>query len=215
MAAGALVPDGEAAVTEQPGDRALDLTAVTAEALGGVDAGAGDPRHDAPFPQPPEVVGLVMGLIGAELGRAPTARAAPGPHRGNAQDERLERLAVVHVRGGDADRQRQAPGVGQHVELTARLATVDRVWAGQRAPLFARTEAASMMAEVQSTSPRAPSSSRTARCRRRHRPAFVQAANLRCAIAGDTRTTAQMPPGAPARQHVHHGREHRTIIQRS
>lgn len=43
-----------------------------------------------------------------------------------------------------------------------------------------------MIAEVQSSSPRAPSSSRTARCSRRHSPASVHAVNRRCAVAGET-----------------------------
>lgn len=42
-----------------------------------------------------------------------------------------------------------------------------------------------MIAEVQSTSPRAPSSSSTARCERRHRPASVHTVKRRCAVAGD------------------------------
>jgi hypothetical protein len=43
-----------------------------------------------------------------------------------------------------------------------------------------------MIAEDQSSSPRAPSSSSTARCSRRHTPALVQAVNRRCAVAGET-----------------------------
>ncbi len=72
------------------------------------------------------------------------------------------------------------------MQLAALLAPVDRIAPGQRSPLFARTEAASTIAEVQSTSPRAPSSSRTARCNRLQSPASVQAENRRCAVAGDT-----------------------------
>ena len=52
-------------------------------------------------------------------------------------------------------------------------------------PFFARTEASSTIAEVHSTSPRAPSSSSTARCGRRHRPASVHTVKRRCAVAGD------------------------------
>ena len=43
----ALVADGEAAVAGEPGDGAFDLPAVSAEAVAGVDAAAGDARDDA------------------------------------------------------------------------------------------------------------------------------------------------------------------------
>ena len=72
------------------------------------------------------------------------------------------------------------------MELTARLATIDRIRPDQRTPLFARTDAASTITQVQSASPREPSSSSTARYSRRHTPALAQAVNRRCAVAGET-----------------------------
>ena len=42
-----LVADGEAAVAGAPGGGAFDLPAVSAEAVAGVDAAAGDARDDA------------------------------------------------------------------------------------------------------------------------------------------------------------------------
>lgn len=42
-----------------------------------------------------------------------------------------------------------------------------------------------MIPEVQSTSPRTPSSSSTARCSRRHRPTSVHTVKRRCAVAED------------------------------
>lgn len=101
----------------------------------------------------------------AELAGASAVRSAPGPHGWYRLHEGLEGQAVVGVRPGHADRQRDALGLGQYVQLAAGLAAVDRVRSGQRTPLFARTEAASMITDDQSSSPRAPSSSRTARCR--------------------------------------------------
>ncbi|NIY70764.1 hypothetical protein SMALB_8946 [Streptomyces malaysiensis] len=91
----------------------------------------------------------------------------------------------MQVRPGCCHGQRDALGVREDVQFAALLAAINRIRPGQGAPLFARTEAASMIAEVQSTSPRAPSSSSTARCSRRHRPASVHAVNRRCAVAGD------------------------------
>jgi hypothetical protein len=42
----ALVADGQAPVGQQPGQRSLDLLAMTAQQLTGLDAMAGDPRAD-------------------------------------------------------------------------------------------------------------------------------------------------------------------------
>ena len=43
-----------------------------------------------------------------------------------------------------------------------------------------------MIAEVRSSSPLAPSSSKITRCSRRHSPASVQHVKRRCAVAGET-----------------------------
>jgi len=128
----------------------------------------------------------VVGLVASELGRASPARSATGADRGQAEHQGLEGLAVVGVRGGDPDDQGYALRFGQDVQFAAGFAAIDRIRPGQRAPFFARTDAPSMMAEVQSISPSAPSWSRTARCSRGHTPALVHAANRRCAVAGET-----------------------------
>lgn len=72
------------------------------------------------------------------------------------------------------------------MQFAAFLATIDRIRSGQRAPLLARTDAASTIADDQSRSPLAPSSSSTARCSLRHNPASVHTLNRRCAVAGET-----------------------------
>jgi hypothetical protein len=51
---------------------------------------------------------------------------------------------------------------------------------------FARTDAASTITDVQSSSPRAPSSPSTARCSRRHSPALVHCPNRRCTVWNGT-----------------------------
>jgi len=175
----------ETAVAEQPGDRPLDLPAVSAEPLAGLDTRARDARDESSGAEPGKVFGGVVRLVGADRDRSPSSWPAPGAYGGKAQEQRLERLAVMHVRTGHCDGQRDALRFGQHMQLAALLTAIDRVRPGQRAPLFARTDAASMIAEVQSSAPLAPSSSRTARCSRRHRPALVHAANRRCAVAGE------------------------------
>lgn len=152
----AFVADGEAAVAAEPGDGAFDLPAVAAEAFAGVDAAAGDAGGDAAFAQPSAVAGGVVALVGAEFAGPAAARSAAGPDRGDAGDQWLQRLPVVGVRGGDADDQGQAVRVGQDMDLRSGFAAVDGVRAGQRAPLFARRLAASMIALDQSMSPAAP-----------------------------------------------------------
>ena len=98
------------------------------------------------------------------------ARSAPGADRGDGLDQWDEREAVVGVGRADGHRQRQARRVGEHVQLGARFAAVDRVRAGQRAPFFARTLAASTTARDQSIAACSPSRASTARCSRRHSP---------------------------------------------
>lgn len=71
------------------------------------------------------------------------------------------------------------------MQFAALLAAIDRIRPGQRVLLFARTDAASTIADVQSSSPLTPSSSSTARCSLRHSPASVHAVNRRCAVADE------------------------------
>jgi hypothetical protein len=109
------VSDGEPAVAEQPGDRPLDLPAVAAEPFAGLDARARDPRDETPAAEPCEVIGGVVRLVRADLDRPPSARSAPRADGGYTEDQRLERLAVVDVRAGDREGQRDALGLGQDV----------------------------------------------------------------------------------------------------
>jgi hypothetical protein len=180
------VSEGEPTVAEEPGDRPFDLPAVPAEPFAGLDTGAGDARDDVAFPQPGQVLGGVVRLVRPELGWAAPARSATGSRCGYPADQRLERVDVVGVGRGDSDSERDALSIGDDVQFAAILAAISRIPPGQRSPFFARTEAASTIAEVQSNSPLAPNSSRTLRCSRRHRPSSVHAANRRCAVAGDT-----------------------------
>lgn len=101
----AFVADGEAAVAAEPGDGAFDLPTVAAEAFAGVDAAAGDARGDAAGTEPAAVFGGVVPLVGAEFAGPVAARSAAGADRGDAGDQRLQRLAVVGVGGGDPDDQ--------------------------------------------------------------------------------------------------------------
>jgi len=68
------------------------------------------------------------------------------------------------------------------MDLRTGFASIDRIRPGQRAPFFARRLAPSSTARDQSIIPRPPSSSSTARCSRRHKPAWVHSVNRRCAV---------------------------------
>jgi hypothetical protein len=131
VAAFAFVADGEAAVAEQPGDGPLDLPPVPSQPLGRLDARTRDPRGDAPSAQPGQGLGGVVGLVRAQLARAPAPWPAPGPDRRDRLDQRPQRVNVMDVGGRDPDGERDALRVGQNVQLAAGLAPVDRVRAGQ------------------------------------------------------------------------------------
>src|SRR5574340_545956 len=178
----AFVAECQPSVAGEPRERAFDLPAVPTQPLGALDAAAGDARHDAPQAQPATVCGRVVGLVRPELGGCAAAGTAPGAHRGDRADHRLQHRAVVGVRRGHAGDQRNSLGVGHHVNLRAGLAAVDRARPGQRAPFFARTYAESRIAEDQSRSPAAPSRSRTSRCSFSNTPARAQEVNRRCAV---------------------------------
>lgn len=127
----AFVSQDQAAVAAEPGDGAFYDPAVAAESGRGFDAAPRDAVADASFAQGPVAVGDVVGLVGVEF----RGFAAPGPALGpdlrNALDERLQGLGVVEVRGRDSQNKGQAVPVGEDVDLAARLAAIDRVWAGQ------------------------------------------------------------------------------------
>ncbi|NIJ09807.1 hypothetical protein FHU38_000151 [Saccharomonospora amisosensis] len=132
----AFVAEGQASVSGEPGDGALDHPAVLAQFLGGFDALAGDPHADAVRCDPAAQRGLVVGLVRVQFLRSAPPGAAAGFDRGDGHDQWFERARVVGVRGGDRDGERQPAAIGHHVDLRARLAPVDRTGTGQRSPFF-------------------------------------------------------------------------------
>ncbi|MBM7807756.1 hypothetical protein JOD57_003593 [Geodermatophilus bullaregiensis] len=62
-------------------------------------------------------------------------RSAPGADGGHGLHQGDECEAVLGVGRADRHGQRQVGGIGEHVQLRAGFAAVDRVRAGQRAPL--------------------------------------------------------------------------------
>src|SRR5512135_1420675 len=200
-----VVAEGEAAVVEQPGDGGLDLPAVSAESGGGLDAAAGDAGGAAVGAEPGAQLGVVVALVGVELVGSGAAGSAAGADRRDGPDQGLQALAVVGVGRGHPDGQRQAGVVGQHMDLGAGLPRSTGLGPARPPPFCARTLAVSSSTQVQSTCPWAPRSSSTARCSRRHSPAWVHAPNRRCTVAFDTPN-----PGGRCR-HAHPVRSTYTI----
>ena len=132
---------------------------------------AGEP-HDGAFDLPPVPDQPVDPLQSA------AGRPTSGLHRRDRADHRLQQGAVVGVRSGNIDDQRDAVGLGQDVDLRPLLAAIDRTMM----PLFTRTLAASRFAAIQSSSPALPSRSSTLRCSLSNTPAAAQTVNLRCGV---------------------------------
>jgi len=107
----AFVADGQATVTGEPGDRAFDLPPVSPEPIVPVDPASGDARDDALGAQPPTVDVVVVALVGAEFS-GPAARTTPGLHRRDRADHRLQQGAVVGIRSGNVDDQRDSVWIG-------------------------------------------------------------------------------------------------------
>ncbi len=125
---------------------------------------------------------VIVGLIGMQLAGSPTG---PAPGRRHDIDHLLQRHAVMRVRACQADRERDAVGIGKDMALRPRLAPVGRVWPRLRAPLFAATDALSRAARRKSMALRRPRRSRTARWRRPHTPASRQSLSRRQHVMPD------------------------------
>jgi hypothetical protein len=135
----ALVTDREPPEAGEPGQRALYHPAVPAQALGALDARAGDPGRDASPRQAPAAAVVVVALVGVQLAR-PLARPAGAlPDRRHGVEQRLERRLSWTFAGAEQERERDAAGVDQDVALGAGLAAVGRVRAGELAPLWPGT----------------------------------------------------------------------------
>ena len=101
------------------------------------------PRRAMRGTMPPPAAGAaaaaaVVGLVGVQLGRALARPAGALPDRRHGVEQGLEEPAVVHVRGAQQERERDAAGVDQDVALGAGLAAVGRVRADAARPPFGR-----------------------------------------------------------------------------
>lgn len=174
------VAGGESSVgAVQPSEGALDDPAMPAELLLGLDAAASNAGDDAAHQASGAAEDVVVGLVGVKLVGA-EARSTPAPaDRSDLVEQRLQKVALVHIRRRDVDGERDALAVDDQMLLGPELSAIRRVRPGLGAPPFDRTLEASMLARVQSTLSARPSSSSSARWSRSHTPASCQSRRRR------------------------------------
>jgi hypothetical protein len=166
----AFVADGQPSEAVQPGEGALDDPAVPPQLLAGLDPSSGDTAGDPASAQVAPAAGVIVALIGVQLG-------GPGPwatvgalDRLDGLDQLLEDERVVDVGCGEPDCQRDALPVDHNMALRARFAAIRRVRADllvRPAPPLAGTLEPSRLARDQSiwsASPRRSSRTRWRRC---------------------------------------------------
>ena len=178
----AIVATMETAASGQPGHGALDLPAVSPQPLGGFHTLAGQTMDDSAFSEPSAQVVVVVSLVTVELARLAPPAASPGPDGRYCANQRLQRLAVVQVRTRDRHGNRKPGSIGDQVDLGALLAPIDRIRTRQVPLLRARMFTESTAHRDQSSSPRAPSSSKTRRCSFAHTRARLHSVKRRCAV---------------------------------
>lgn len=181
------VPDGEAAVAEEPGGRPLGLPAVRAEALAGLDAGRAIRATRFRLRSQRRLRGAEQYALSARtftgfLRRGPRREQTagmPGISGLNAWLSGTFAPPDTATAGGMPWASDSTCGLLSFLPLSTGFGPVSE-------PPFARADAASTIADDQSSSPLAPSSSSTARCGRHHSPVSVHTVNRRCAVAGET-----------------------------
>ena len=165
----ALAADRQAPEAGRPSQGSFDDPAVAAEAIGALDAAAGDARRDRPLATFGSAAAVVAGLVGAEPLRAATGSAPAAAHARDDVEHGGQHAAVVPVGPAQLKAERRAAGVDHEVALGARTASVRGVRADlrvrRRAPPFAGMDALSIEARLQSSASAAARRSSSTRCR--------------------------------------------------
>lgn len=175
----AFVTDAQAAELMQPTQSPLHHPACFAQATAMWGALTCQTIDDPPTLQPAMVSTIAISAISLHQIGSLTRRASFTRDRWNCQQQRFERLTVVHVGGSQLRAQRNALGIGAKMMLAARFAAIRRVWSGLKPPKTARTLLESTTARDQSI--------RSAICSRRSNsrwsfsqtPAFCQSRSRR------------------------------------
>lgn len=175
----AFVADDETAELVDPGEGSLDDPSVLAEMRAAFDATPGDTGDDVAVAQLAPTKGMVIGLVGMELGRPSAWTSASATNGLYGIDGSGQNLAVVTIGTGQDDGERNAASVDHDMAFRARLPAIGRVRTNRFAPFLAATDEESIDARDQSISPASARRSSMWRWISSQRPAFCQALSLR------------------------------------
>ena len=175
----ALVADSQAAEAIQPSQRALDHPAMPAEAFAGIDAFAGDADPDVTLGQGPAAAGIVVALVGMQLGGAFAPLASRRLDRRDGIEQRIEDHRVVAIGPRQQRGEREAAALDHNMALRSRFPPIRRVGTDEDAPLLAGMLALSRATRLQSRRSAAPRRSSSSRWSRSHTPAACQSRSRR------------------------------------
>ena len=173
------VVDGETPEAIDPGGCAFDDPAIAAETFAGLDAAPGDAWRDASPPAGAAAATMIIGLVRMQLSRPAPRPAALAADRRNCIEHLLEGYAVMHVRPGQGERERDTLTVCDEVALRAGTATIGRVRPGRGTPFFAAMEELSSAARLQSMRLASCRRRSNSRCNRAQTPAACQSRRRR------------------------------------
>ena len=133
----AVCAEEQPASVVEPGEGALDDPAMAAEPRAVLGLTAGDQRLDAPLPDEPAVLVVVIAAVGDQRPRStpwPADSATDGRH----PVEQLEQLRdVVAVAAGERPSERDPAAVYEEMMLATGPTAVDGAGTRFRAPFFA------------------------------------------------------------------------------
>ena len=181
----ALVPDRQASVPMEPGDRPFNDPATGSEPTAMRRATPGEDGRDAPGPEPVAMrLGVVSAVTLQRVGSSARA-AATAPHGRERVDQGVELRDVVDVGGGQLRDERDAPRIGDEVVFGALLATIGWVRSSFFPPRTARTEPLSMTVQRWSSRPRRRRSASSVSWSRCQTPARCQRTRRRQQVLPD------------------------------
>lgn len=174
------VADAKATLFEEPGEHALDNTAMLTQPTSMFRIAFGNQRLDAAITE--RLANLrfgVVSLVAEDSLRTATASATRLFNRRNRVNQRNGLLRIVDVRACMDQGQRRALSIGGHMPFRPVFPAVGGIGASLRPPKTARTEQLSKIALDQSISPANPSSSNSSRHTFSQTPAACQSRRRR------------------------------------
>src|SRR5579875_3225629 len=146
-----LIAHRQATVAAQPRQGTLDHPTMPSQPLLRLDALAGHAREDAALATGQPTEGVIVGFVSMQFAGAPTWAPSLAAHRRNRIQGGGQLGAIVDIGCCQADGERNACTVDDHMAFAARLAAIGGIGAGRFAPLLAATLAESNEARDQSS----------------------------------------------------------------